>query len=100
MPAEYRRTEYGSADFEWEPTYSEAPTYEARAEEEEAEDDARPEVIHYQASEQRPQYEPPRLDSARHEGWDAGFAEDTMTGTEQAPPDPGTRRYRSIPRSE
>ena len=33
---EYQRTEYGSSDFEWEPTYSEAPTYEARASEEEA----------------------------------------------------------------
>ncbi|MEO5834829.1 MAG: hypothetical protein ABIR83_15850 [Nakamurella sp.] len=99
-PAEYRRTEYGSPDFEWEPTYSEAPTYEARAEEEEAEESARPEVVHYEAPDQRPQYEPPRLDSARHEGWDAGFAEDTLTGTEQPPSDRDGPRYRSIPRAE
>lgn len=100
-PVEYQRTEYGSPDFEWEPTYSEAPTYEARAEEEEAEEDARREaVVRYEASDQRPQYEPPRLDSARHEGWDAGFAEDTLTGSDQPPSDQDGPRYRSIPRAE
>ncbi len=98
-PVEYQRTEYGSSDFEWEPTYSEAPTYEARASEEEADTSQRENVVRYEDPGQRPTFAPPQLDSARHEGWDAGFAEDTLTGTGQ-PPAEQQDRYRSIPRAE
>lgn len=97
-PVEYQRTEYGSSDFEWEPTYSEAPTYEARASEEEADESPREDVVRYEDPGHRPAFAPPKLDSARHEGWDAGFAEDTLTGNGQ--PVAEQDRYRSIPRAE
>jgi hypothetical protein len=96
---EYQRTEYGSSDFEWEPTYSEAPTYEAQASEEQADQDPNEQVVRYQAPEQRAPFAPPKLDSGRHEGWNAGFADDTLTGTEQPPAQPGPR-HRPITRSE
>ena len=96
-PLEYQRTEYGSADYEWEPTYSEAPEYEA--EDDEPADVTVPvkpeEAYMYETPEwERPQSEPPQLDSARHAGWAAGFAEQTMGDRA------GVRRRRSIPRAE
>jgi hypothetical protein len=96
-PLEYRRTEYGSADYEWEPTYSEAPEYEDEADEPaEVAVPVKPEEAYmYETPEwERPQSEPPRLDSARHPGWAAGFSEQTM-GDASA-----VRRRRSIPRAE
>ncbi len=97
-PVEYRRTEYGSSDFEWEPTYSEAPDYEPRAGQGNGDDNDRDPVVRYETPEQRPPFAPPKLDSARHEGWDAGFAEDTLNGTGQPATDQD--RYRPIPRAE
>ena len=61
-------------------------TVDAQGEADQADEEERHEdPVHYEATEARPQYEPPRLDSARHEGWDAGFAEDTLTGAEPSP---------------
>ena len=97
-PEQYQRTEYGSADFDWEPTYSEAEDEEDQPVE--VETPVRPEEAYmYETPEwERPQAEPPQLDSGRHVGWDAGF-------DDPAPPDTvaresGRRRRRSIPRAE
>ena len=104
-PVQYARTDYGSADYAWEPTYSEAPDYEARAAEDEADDAPAetdtPRNFVYESPE-RPQYEPPQLDSGRHEGWDSGYSQDTMSETAQpgAQPRVDVQKYRPIPRAE
>jgi hypothetical protein len=106
-PPQYARTEYGSADYEWEPTYSEAPRYEAQAEHESdapPAPPARPEqAFLYETPEwERPQFEPPHFDSGRHPGWDAGFVEEaTADQPEPGEPTPGNGPgWRSIPRAE
>lgn len=102
---EYTRVDYGSADYVWEPTYSEAPDYEARAAQQDAHPDEqhkREEAFLYETPEwERPQFEPPHFDSGRHPGWDAGFASDARTD-DTIPPQDDHRHphWRSIPRAE
>ncbi len=102
--AQYTQVDYGSADYEWEPTYSEAPDYEARAEESA---DAPAAQVHreqaflYETPEwERPQYEPPHLDSGRHEGWDAGYDHNGDQSAHGTPPPGPAPHHRSIPRAE
>jgi Family of unknown function (DUF5336) len=96
-PAEYKRTEYGSDDYDWEPTYSEAPGYEESTAQRPARPPVKPEQAYmYDTPEwERPQSEPPRFDSGRLQAWN------TRPGQTATAPETDVRLpWRSIPRAE
>ena len=105
--AQYARTDYGSDEYEWEPTYSDAPGY-ADEEDDDGRGPAKPPVrpeqaYMYETPEwERPQFDPPRLDSGRHPGWSSGFGETARSEDTDLVPDgrTGSRTRRSIPRAE
>jgi hypothetical protein len=98
---EFTPLEYGSSDFDWEPTYSEAIEDEESSEDPVALSQVPADrAWMYETPEwERPQVDPPRIDTGRHTGWSAGF---TIPDHDEAPPAGTPRRkgWRSIPRAE
>ena len=93
-------------DYPWEPAYSEAPDYEERADHEAtaaaAAANRQRQAFLYETPEwERPQFDPPHLDTGRHADWAPHASDgeaDEATGDQRgAGEGPG---WRSIPRAE
>ncbi len=91
------------SDYPNEPVYSEAPDYEERADQEVAAAavaERQRRAFLYETPEwERPQFEPPQIDSGRHAGWYPEGEDDPVDPVERREPGDGSG-WRSIPRAE